>query len=150
MKLLPVVTQILRGYLRKGRSIFIFLLFIFAAMAIGGAIVYPLWKFSTSHPELYTKTILILGGLGTVVYIMFRIRNKRKYQDLPAQNTGTTGRKTGLLKLGKILLSLVCIYIQIIQIAAEAWLRALILFIFFFFLLGWIFFGNTSDQNRTT
>ena len=49
-------------------------------------IVWPLWKFSTSAPKVYTITVLVISFALIIFFIIRRIKNK-KSTGVPKENS---------------------------------------------------------------
>lgn len=149
MGLKQIFGTIISGYYQKGKSLLVYALFIAAALFLSVAVVYPLWYFATENPRAYTYFCFVLAGLGLAAFIIHKSLQAKKREILP-ENLGQKVRRRRAFwaSLGKVLLTLICLYILFRQFSSGSVLRGIILAAVFFFLLGWLYFGKSSNGKK--
>ncbi|MBQ6781216.1 MAG: hypothetical protein IJP62_08275 [Treponema sp.] len=85
-----MILNIAKGYKKLFDSAIKGILLLVACAVLGAAIVWPLWKFATAAPNVYTMTMLILIGAVLLIWL--------------AKYVKKVGAKYATLKLGKIMI----------------------------------------------
>lgn len=67
----PMIHNIARGYSKLLISAAKVLLLLSFCALLGAAIVYPLWKFATTSPAVYTYTVLVIA-MGILAFLLVK------------------------------------------------------------------------------
>ncbi len=68
-----MIKKIISGYSSYFNSIGKFLVLLLSCAALGGIIVFPLWKFATSAPDLYTLILTLIISAMALFFIVKKI-----------------------------------------------------------------------------
>lgn len=125
----PFWEQIANGYSRLLKEGLLLILLLAAGAGLILAAVYPLWWLAINRPGLFTKGVLVLAAAGLLAAVGRSLKREPR-------GSRRQGLLKGLALAGKILLSLLLVYLAALFAVGGYWWAALIAAAVFFFLLG--------------
>ena len=128
-----MIQNIAKGYKKLFDSAIKVILLLVACTALGAVIVWPLWKFATTLPQLYTATML---GVALCILLFLLVRHIKK-----------NGAKKVLYRLAKIFVLIAGLCGCVALVLHGKRLFALPVLVAMIVLYGILSFGSEREKN---